>query len=356
MPAPASLPTWNTSGLNRTEPSAGIKASGWLVNDPINSSYFNWWMWLVYQWVLYLQGLYAKILGSNNTWTGLNTFNNQVTVNGNVDVRATSAIAGFFLGSQAGNSPGLAGVGSGYNFTTAFALIASYTGSVQARFAGTFGLGFGGGPGVIGFGGEAGGPGGRFIAKAGAGGIGLVAVGDTYGANIQAVNGPSLFLTGKAGASNLPAIDLAGTIDMRGSTALPHTNPNFTGDTFTKLDFPKAQGTLRISAAGVVTLDSDSRNVSALTAPTTSIAGITFQVGMIGAYRAHAIVRWPGGGTHRKLFPHVLNLKGGGFEIRCGTALASATWVEDGSSTWADMMSGASSEAIVDFYVYGAQS
>jgi len=54
MTAPAELPVWATDNTNNGEPSSGQKNSGWAVNQFIVSSYFNWWMNLVYQWINYL--------------------------------------------------------------------------------------------------------------------------------------------------------------------------------------------------------------------------------------------------------------------------------------------------------------
>ena len=51
---PANVPTWNTDGTNRIEPSSGLKASGHALNSMGVSSYENWWKNLTYLWALYL--------------------------------------------------------------------------------------------------------------------------------------------------------------------------------------------------------------------------------------------------------------------------------------------------------------
>lgn len=103
MSAPSQLPTWNTGGANRVDPSAGKKILGWVVAEPVDSSFFNWWMWTVYQWCLYLQGITSEAL----TWTVGQLFNDGITV-----VRATTgnAVTGT-AGSGAANA-GVKGIGA----------------------------------------------------------------------------------------------------------------------------------------------------------------------------------------------------------------------------------------------------
>lgn len=55
MPArPSELPVWNTDATNRTTPSAGQQASGWLFQQIPPSSYENWRANLVYEWCVYV--------------------------------------------------------------------------------------------------------------------------------------------------------------------------------------------------------------------------------------------------------------------------------------------------------------
>lgn len=70
MPAPTNVPEWNSGGTNRTEPPGGVKVSGFAVNGAVSSSFLNWLLFTIYQWVLYLQNLTAEAL----TWTALQTF------------------------------------------------------------------------------------------------------------------------------------------------------------------------------------------------------------------------------------------------------------------------------------------
>lgn len=94
MAQPSQTPDWNTGGANRVDPSSGQKTSGWTVNQAPPSSYFNWWMNLVYQWVLYLKNLTTESL----TWTGFQTFNTGIRGYGNnlrPGVRADGGGSGF---------------------------------------------------------------------------------------------------------------------------------------------------------------------------------------------------------------------------------------------------------------------
>ena len=54
MAKPSALPTWNTSGTNRTEPSPTDKAAGWGLNSDGVSSWMNWWMHTAYLWAAYV--------------------------------------------------------------------------------------------------------------------------------------------------------------------------------------------------------------------------------------------------------------------------------------------------------------
>lgn len=52
---PTSLPEWDTNGTaNTAEPTADFKDDGWPASSEVVSSYFNYWMALVYAWVNWL--------------------------------------------------------------------------------------------------------------------------------------------------------------------------------------------------------------------------------------------------------------------------------------------------------------
>lgn len=51
---PTKVPIWNTGGSNRTEPSSGKKATGWLSGEAPSSAFFNWLQWLTGDWLQWL--------------------------------------------------------------------------------------------------------------------------------------------------------------------------------------------------------------------------------------------------------------------------------------------------------------
>lgn len=53
-PQPAKIPTWNTGGTNRTEPTAGEKVTGWTLNDEPPATYFNWLQYYAGAWITWL--------------------------------------------------------------------------------------------------------------------------------------------------------------------------------------------------------------------------------------------------------------------------------------------------------------
>lgn len=58
MAKPTDLPNWATDNINNVEPSAGKQADGWANGEDADSSWFNWWMNLVYMWIAWLDGLF----------------------------------------------------------------------------------------------------------------------------------------------------------------------------------------------------------------------------------------------------------------------------------------------------------
>lgn len=72
MAKPAQLPRWATdAGAPVTpEPSEGKKDSGWAPSEKPPHQYFNWWMKLVYLWIVWLDGITNEAL----TWAAKHTF------------------------------------------------------------------------------------------------------------------------------------------------------------------------------------------------------------------------------------------------------------------------------------------
>jgi hypothetical protein len=116
MAQPINVPRWNTDLTNQTEPPAGQKDTGQVAGAPLDSSYFNWILFTIYEWVLWLQGLQGEIL----TWTGLNTFNAGIVVT-KAAGDAVTATAGTGASAYAVKGTGNTGAGShgGYFTSTA---------------------------------------------------------------------------------------------------------------------------------------------------------------------------------------------------------------------------------------------
>jgi len=72
MAKPLSLPRWADVGGEITVPSSGKQDIGWIAEKPARQ-YFNWWMNLVYQWLVYL---------SNGSFEGASSFNSTLSVAG----------------------------------------------------------------------------------------------------------------------------------------------------------------------------------------------------------------------------------------------------------------------------------
>lgn len=68
MAAPAETPVWNTDATNRTTPSGTQQASGWNLNQTGVSSFMNWWMFWVYQWILWFNTARKDLFEMHQNW------------------------------------------------------------------------------------------------------------------------------------------------------------------------------------------------------------------------------------------------------------------------------------------------
>lgn len=87
MAKPVTLPSWATdtnfssgaeSGSSvKLEPSAGVKAQGWIPGNSLPARWLNWWANLVYSWIAYVDGLStdAQFLGTLWVWTQAHVWN-----------------------------------------------------------------------------------------------------------------------------------------------------------------------------------------------------------------------------------------------------------------------------------------
>ena len=60
MSKPTNLPAWATDGTEIIEPSAGKKAKGHISGEQPIPQYVNWLLNLIYQWLLWLNGLFGS--------------------------------------------------------------------------------------------------------------------------------------------------------------------------------------------------------------------------------------------------------------------------------------------------------
>lgn len=87
MAKPAQLPEWGTDQSNEVEPTAGQKTTGWTPNQTAVSSYFNWLLRIIYEWLAYLN---AGALEGNHSIDGTLDVTGVVTATAGVDVGANN--------------------------------------------------------------------------------------------------------------------------------------------------------------------------------------------------------------------------------------------------------------------------
>lgn len=141
MAKPASLPIWATGGgAQVVEPLLAKKQLGWEPDEQPPAEWFNWWMLLVYSWVVWVNGFEAE----NIVWTGTHTFQNDATFNDPVtftdDVETGAASTFTFEGPSVFNnditfSPGIAmEFGTAPLFDNGFTVIGEMDNSGGAYF------------------------------------------------------------------------------------------------------------------------------------------------------------------------------------------------------------------------------
>lgn len=76
MSKPTNLAEWGDTSTNITEPSNGFKAAGWAAGATVLSAVFNWWMNVIYTWIIWLNAFESTA----HTWTALQTFSSGVAL------------------------------------------------------------------------------------------------------------------------------------------------------------------------------------------------------------------------------------------------------------------------------------
>lgn len=115
-PQPTKIPIWNTGGSNRTEPAAGEKVTGWVVDDQPPSSYFNWLQYYAGAWLTWLSQRVLK--GTNEVDLIVNALTpDSPGAGGNLSLKAADgATSGGSLTMSAGDTTS-SGPGGGMTVT-----------------------------------------------------------------------------------------------------------------------------------------------------------------------------------------------------------------------------------------------
>lgn len=92
---PTNLAEWATGAAPIVEPTTPQKQAGWPVDFKPPAQWFNWWMNIVYTWVLWLDAFESE----PHTWTGLQTFSNATQFNSSITVTGTSSLSTVSIGS-----------------------------------------------------------------------------------------------------------------------------------------------------------------------------------------------------------------------------------------------------------------
>lgn len=89
---PTNTAAWNNDGTNNVEPSSGQKDTGWTLGQKPPSSYFNWWMKLVHDWMQYLSD---GALSGDHSIAGNLSVTGTSGVTGNATVGGTLGVTGI---------------------------------------------------------------------------------------------------------------------------------------------------------------------------------------------------------------------------------------------------------------------
>lgn len=181
------LPDWSTDDTNNTEPSAGLKLTGWPDDDIPTARNFNWLFWQVSRWLTYLKNLQSEVL----TWTAAQTFSALLTATAAIIV--TRATAGIGLTSTGnGAFSGLKGIGgatgAGVEGVGGATSGVGVQGTGGPNSAGVRGDGTGTGQGLFGVGGASDGSGVTGLGG-GTAGLGINGQGAGTGAGSQGTGG-----------------------------------------------------------------------------------------------------------------------------------------------------------------------
>jgi len=129
---PATLPEWATSGSAAVlEPLLAEKQLGWVPGSRGPAQWFNWWMELVFEWMVWLEAFESD----PHTWSALQTFNAgvlSVWSSGG----ATAALHGSNTSVGVGGFPGVLGESTNGVGVVGFGKLGGISGGLTAPTAG----------------------------------------------------------------------------------------------------------------------------------------------------------------------------------------------------------------------------
>lgn len=111
---PATVPTWNTGGANRTTPSGGQQVTGFATGDQVPSGWMNWFLYWAFAWIQYLSdGAFTSSTGVAISGTSTSSTVLSAGVQGSQSNPTTVGVLGINTGDLSyGVYAGVSGVGS----------------------------------------------------------------------------------------------------------------------------------------------------------------------------------------------------------------------------------------------------
>lgn len=325
MAPPSTLPLWATNASTTTEPTLGKKQAGWVAAEKPPAKWLNWWMNLVYQWIVYYgekdaaNGIVGLGANTQAAWTATGGNAAGATITGHGSGQGVVAVGGATSGTGlqgTGGAPNGIGVlgygdgtGAGGYFTGGDS---SGSGLVAIGGAsngnGVLGYGDGTGAGLVGTGGDSSGVGVDGYGGA-SNGIGVRGTGDGTGQGVYGVGGDSsgVGVDGYGGSSNGIGVrgtgsgtGVGGYFDGAGSGTgasddaiysaqnirMAGSNPSVTtgfSNRLTPMNVPKAWGLVTSATSGSGGTLTNGFNVASIARQSAGVHRITFATAMANA-------------------------------------------------------------------------
>ena len=105
---PATLPTWNTGGANRSAPSGAQEIAGSATGDQLPSGWLNYWLYWIFSWLEYVRDA-AFTSTTGNGASGDTSHNSYAGLSG-VHAGSGAGVQGTSVTGQGGSFGGATGV------------------------------------------------------------------------------------------------------------------------------------------------------------------------------------------------------------------------------------------------------